>query len=56
MGNFFYSPDARRDLLEIWEFISRDDLEAAGSETAETGERVLQKRFYRLTAKFRLTG
>lgn len=29
MADFFYSPDARRDLLEIWEFIARDDLDAA---------------------------
>jgi plasmid stabilization system protein ParE len=29
MAEFFYSPEARRDLLEIWEYIARDDLDAA---------------------------
>lgn len=29
MADFFYSPEAREDLLEIWEFIAQDDLEAA---------------------------
>jgi len=29
MADYFYSPEARRDLLEIWEFIGRDNLEAA---------------------------
>ncbi len=29
MAEFFYSPEARHDLLEIWEFIARDDLDAA---------------------------
>lgn len=29
MAEFFYSPEARRDLLEIWEFIAQDDLDAA---------------------------
>ncbi len=29
MADFFYSPEARRDLLEIWEFIAQDDLDAA---------------------------
>jgi Plasmid stabilization system protein len=26
MAEFFYSPEARRDLLEMWEFIAQDDL------------------------------
>jgi plasmid stabilization system protein ParE len=29
MADFFYSPEARGDLLEIWEFIAQDDLNAA---------------------------
>jgi len=29
MAEFFYSPEARLDLLEIWEFIARDNLDAA---------------------------
>jgi plasmid stabilization system protein ParE len=29
MADFFYSPDARQDLLEIWEFIAERDLDAA---------------------------
>ena len=29
MAEFFYSPKARRDLLEIWEFIAQNDLDAA---------------------------
>ena len=29
MAEFFYSPEARHDLLEIWEFIAQDDLGAA---------------------------
>ena len=29
MSEFFYSPEARHDLLEIWEFIAQDDLDAA---------------------------
>ena len=29
MAEFFYSPAARRDLLEIWEFIAQDDLDKA---------------------------
>ncbi len=29
MTEFFYSPEARLDLLEIWEFIARDNLDAA---------------------------
>jgi len=29
MADFFYSPEARRDLLEIWEFIAQDNLDAA---------------------------
>jgi plasmid stabilization system protein ParE len=29
MAEFFYSPQARRDLVEIWEFIARDNLDAA---------------------------
>lgn len=29
MAEYFYSLEARRDLLEIWEFIAREDLDAA---------------------------
>ena len=29
MAEHFYSPEARLDLLEIWEFIARDNLDAA---------------------------
>jgi plasmid stabilization system protein ParE len=29
MGEFFYSPAARCDLLEIWEFIASDNVDAA---------------------------
>ena len=29
MADHFYSPEARLDLLEIWEYIARDDVDAA---------------------------
>ena len=29
MAEHFYSPEARLDLLEIWEFIAADDVDAA---------------------------
>src|SRR5437660_10347306 len=29
MAEFFYSPETRRDLLEIWEFIAQGDLDKA---------------------------
>jgi len=29
MADHFYSPEARLDLLEIWEHIARDNLDAA---------------------------
>lgn len=29
MADHFYSPEARLDLLEIWEFIARDNVDAA---------------------------
>lgn len=29
MAEFFYSPEARLDLFEIWEFIARDNVDAA---------------------------
>jgi plasmid stabilization system protein ParE len=29
MADFFYSPEARRDLFEIWEFIAQDNLDEA---------------------------
>jgi plasmid stabilization system protein ParE len=29
MADYFYSPAARLDLLEIWEYIARDNLDAA---------------------------
>ena len=29
MADHFYSPEARNDLLEIWEFIAQDNVDAA---------------------------
>ncbi len=29
MAEYFYSSEARRDLLEIWEYIALDDVDAA---------------------------
>ena len=29
MADHFYSPEARLDLLELWEFIARDNVDAA---------------------------
>ena len=29
MADHFYSPEARLDLLEIWEFIAQDNVDAA---------------------------
>lgn len=29
MADYFYSPEARLDLLEIWEYIAHDDLDTA---------------------------
>lgn len=29
MADFFYSPEARCDLLEIWEYIAQDNLDEA---------------------------
>lgn len=29
MADHFYSPEARLDLLEIWEYIARDNVDAA---------------------------
>ena len=43
MAEQFYSPEARLDLLEIWEFIARDNLDAA--------DRVEQDRTSRFDAR-----
>lgn len=40
MVEFFYSPEARLDLLEIWEFIARDNLDAADRVEQEIKEAV----------------
>lgn len=29
MADFYYSPEARLDLLEVWEYIARDNIDAA---------------------------
>ncbi len=41
MAEFFYSPAARLDLLEIWEYIARDNLDAADRVEQEIKEAVL---------------
>ena len=40
MAEYFYSPEARLDLLEIWEHIARDDLDAADRVEREIAEAV----------------
>jgi plasmid stabilization system protein ParE len=35
MADYVFSPQARLDLLEIWEYIARDDLDAADRVEAE---------------------
>jgi plasmid stabilization system protein ParE len=45
MADFFYSPEARQDLLEIWEFIAQDDVDAA-----DRVEREIQQTIVRLAA------
>lgn len=41
MAEFFYSPAARSDLFEIWEYIARDNLDAADRVEQEIREAVL---------------
>lgn len=38
MADYFFSPEARLDLLEIWEYIARDDIDAADRVIAEIEE------------------
>jgi plasmid stabilization system protein ParE len=40
MPDFFYSPEARRDLLEIWEFIAQDNLDEADRVEREIQETI----------------
>jgi plasmid stabilization system protein ParE len=40
MADHFYSPEARLDLLEIWEHIARDNLDAADRVEQEIGQAV----------------
>ncbi len=40
MADHFYSPEARLDLLEIWEHIARDNLDAADRAEQEIEEAV----------------
>jgi plasmid stabilization system protein ParE len=42
MPEFFYSPAARQDLLEIWEFIAQDDLDAADRVEREIERAILR--------------
>lgn len=42
MGDFFYSAAARDDLLEIWEYIARDNLEAADRVEREIENAILK--------------
>ena len=44
MTDFFYSPEARLDLLNIWEYIARDDLD-----TADRVEQEIEQAVIRLT-------
>ena len=41
MADFFYSPEARLDLLEIWEHIALDNLDAADRVEQKMQEAVL---------------
>lgn len=45
MADFFYSSEARQDLLEIWEFIAQGDLDAA-----DRVEREIEQAVTRLAA------
>ena len=40
MGDYFYSPEARLDLLEIWEHIAADNIDAADRVEREIKEAV----------------
>jgi plasmid stabilization system protein ParE len=40
MADHFFSPDARIDLLEIWEYIAQDNLSAADKVAKEIEEAV----------------
>jgi plasmid stabilization system protein ParE len=40
MADYFYSPQARLDLLEIWEYIAADDLDAADRIEQEIQENI----------------
>jgi plasmid stabilization system protein ParE len=40
MSDFFYSLEARRDLLEIWEFIAQDNLDEADRVEREIEETI----------------
>lgn len=41
MADHFYSPEARIDLLEIWEFIAQDNVDAADRVEQEIREAVM---------------
>ncbi len=49
MADFCYSHEARRDLLEIWEFIARNDLD-----TADRVEREIEQAITRLARNPRI--
>jgi plasmid stabilization system protein ParE len=40
MAEFFYSPEARQDLLHIWEYIAQDDLDSADRVEREVEEAI----------------
>src|SRR5436853_7179672 len=42
MADYVYSPEARIDLLEIWEYIAKDDLDAADRVEREIEEAILK--------------
>ena len=42
MADYFYSPQARLDLLEIWEFIARDNLDAADRVEREIEQAIIR--------------
>jgi len=42
MADHFYSPEARLDLLEIWEFIAPDNVDAADRVRQEVQQAVVQ--------------
>jgi plasmid stabilization system protein ParE len=37
MSGYVFHPDAYADLIEIWEFIAKDSIDAAGRVVAEVG-------------------